>query len=73
MKLRYDKDEDILIIDQGRPGDTIVHAEEAGPVIVHVTADGRAVLLEILDASDFLAAAIRAITNRPATELADGQ
>jgi hypothetical protein len=62
MKLRYDKDEDILTIDQGSAGDTIDHAEEMGPVIAHLTADGRPVLLEILDASEFLSAAIRAIT-----------
>ncbi len=64
MKLRYDKDEDVLTIDQGTPGDTIDHAEEVGSVITHFTPDGRAVLLEILDASDFLSAAIRAITAR---------
>jgi uncharacterized protein YuzE len=68
MRLRYDKDEDILTIDQGAPGDTIEHAEELGSVITHFTADGRAVLLEILDASEFLSAAIRAITAR-----ADGE
>ncbi len=64
MNLRYDKDDDILTVDQGLPEDTIEHAEEAGPVIVHFTADGRAILMEILDASDFLSAAIQAITNR---------
>jgi len=64
MKIRYDKDEDILTIDQGSPGDTIDHAEEVGSIIAHLTADGRPVLLEILDASEFLSASIRAITNR---------
>ncbi len=64
MKLRYDKDEDVLTIDQGKPGDTIEYAEEVGSVIAHFSPDGRAILLEILDASDFLSAAIRAITVR---------
>ncbi len=64
MKLRYDKDEDILTIDQGAPGDTIEYAEEVGSVIAHFTPDGRAILLEILDASEFLAAANRAIGSR---------
>jgi uncharacterized protein YuzE len=64
MKIRYDKDEDILTIDQGTAGDTIDHAEEAGSVIAHFTADGRPILLEILDASEFLSASIRAITSR---------
>ncbi len=48
-----DKDEDILTID---------HAEEIGSVIAHFTADGRPILLEILDAGEFLSAAIRTIT-----------
>jgi hypothetical protein len=39
-------------------------AEEVGSIITHFTADGRAVLLEILDASDFLSASIGAITSR---------
>ncbi len=64
MKIRYDKDEDILTIDQGTSGDTIGYAEEVGSIIAHFTADGRPVLLEILDASDFLSASIRAITSR---------
>ncbi|MFN8628258.1 MAG: DUF2283 domain-containing protein [Candidatus Binatia bacterium] len=64
MKIRYDKDEDILTIDQGVSGDTIDHAEEIGPIVAHLTKQGRPVLLEILDASDFLAASIRAITAR---------
>ncbi len=64
MKIRYDKDEDILTIDQGVPGDAIDHAEEIGSIIAHLTKDGRPVLLEILDASDFLSASIRAITSR---------
>jgi uncharacterized protein YuzE len=68
MKLRYDKDEDILTIDQGAPGNTIEYAEEIGSVIAHFTVDGRAILLEILDASEFLSAAIRAITTRPEGE-----
>ncbi len=33
----------------------IDHAEEAGPMIIHFTEDNRPVLIEILDASDFLA------------------
>jgi hypothetical protein len=30
------------------------HAEEMGPVIVHFNKSGKPILLEILDASDFL-------------------
>jgi hypothetical protein len=39
-------------------GDTIDDAEEAGSVIAHFTADGSPILLEILDASEFLSASI---------------
>jgi uncharacterized protein YuzE len=63
MKLRYDRDEDILTIDQGSPGDTIDHAEEMGSLIAHFSADGRPILVEVLDASEFLSAAIRAIAH----------
>jgi len=34
---------------------SIDHAEEAGPIIAHFSPDDRLVLLEILEASDFLA------------------
>jgi uncharacterized protein YuzE len=64
MKLRYERDDDILTIEQGAPGDTIEHTEEVGSVIAHFTPDGRPILFEILDASEFLSAAIRAITVR---------
>ena len=69
MKIRYDKNEDILTIDQGNPGDAIDHAEEVGSIIAHLTSDGRPILLEILDASEFLSASIRAITSRGESEV----
>jgi len=59
MKLRYDRDEDILMIETGATG-TIDHAEHAGPLISHLSADGTLLLLEVLDASRFLEAAVRA-------------
>jgi hypothetical protein len=33
----------------------IDYAEEMGPIIVHFTEDGKPVMLEILDASEFIA------------------
>ena len=42
------------------PQGMIDHAEQAGPVIAHFTAAGELVLLEVLDASAFLSAAVRA-------------
>ncbi len=53
MKIKYDRDADILtmvISDK-----SIDHAEEAGPMIIHLTDDNKPVLIEILDASEFLA------------------
>lgn len=53
MKVRYDRNEDILLIEV-MPEGTIDHAEQTNSVIAHFTADGRLVLLEILEASRFL-------------------
>ncbi len=57
MKFKYDREEDILIVetDVGY----IDHAEEMGPFIVHFTKEGKPVVLEILDASDFLSLATK--------------
>jgi uncharacterized protein YuzE len=53
MKVRYNRKEDILILEVSKAA--IDHAEESGPIIAHLSADDRLVLLEILEASDFLA------------------
>jgi len=53
MKARYNRKEDILILELSKA--SIDHAEEAGPIIAHFSADDKLVLLEILEASDFLA------------------
>lgn len=51
-KTRYSRDVDALLIElSDKPID---YAEEAGQVIAHFAADGEPVLLEILDARDFL-------------------
>ena len=62
MKISYDREADILLIDQGKEGDVIDYAEEAGSIIIHFTKEGKPVLLEILDASELLTATIRALT-----------
>lgn len=59
MRLSYDREEDILMLEV-TPEGVIDHAEQAGPFIAHLTASGRLVLLEILDASEFLSQVIRA-------------
>jgi hypothetical protein len=62
MRVRYNRKEDILTVELAEA--SIDHAEESGPLIAHFGEDDRLVLLEILEASDFLAkltkAAVRA-------------
>jgi uncharacterized protein YuzE len=53
MKAKYDREEDILTIEI-MPEGIIDHAEHVDGVIAHLTKDSRLVLLEILDASEFL-------------------
>ena len=53
MKIRYSRDEDILLIELS--DEKVDYAEEAGPIIVHFTKDRKPVILEILDASVFIA------------------
>lgn len=55
MKIKYNKEDDVLIVETA-PGQ-IDYAEEMGPLIVHFTKDDKPVVLEILDASDFLSKA----------------
>jgi len=66
MKVQYDRQEDILVIEI-LPEGIIDHAEQVDGVIVHLAEDGRVVLLEILDASEFLSSLIK-VTMRPTTE-----
>ncbi|HXH09571.1 MAG TPA: DUF2283 domain-containing protein [Alphaproteobacteria bacterium] len=62
MKVRYNRKEDILTLEISEA--VIDYAEESGPIIAHFSEDDRLVLLEVLEASDFLArltkAAVRA-------------
>jgi hypothetical protein len=57
MRIRYSRKEDILLIEVS--DEPIDYAEEVGPIIVHFTKDENPVLLEILDASEFLAEATK--------------
>ena len=59
MRLSYDREEDVLMIEV-IPEGVVDHAEQAGPIIAHFTATGSLVLLEILDASEFLSQVIKA-------------
>jgi len=53
MKVRYNRKENILVLEVSKA--PIDHAEEAGPIIAHFSEDDKLVLLEILEARDFLA------------------
>jgi uncharacterized protein YuzE len=60
MRVRYNRKEDILVLEVSKA--SIDHAEEAGPIIAHFSQDDRLVLLEILEASDFLSKLTKATT-----------
>ena len=57
MKMNYNSNEDIMMIEIS--SEPIAFAEEMGPLIVHFTEKNKPVLLEILDASEFISLAVR--------------
>ena len=67
MKIKYDRETDILMLELSDK--KIDYAEEAGPMIIHFTEQGEPVLVEILDASEFLAELMKA-SIRGSTEVA---
>lgn len=58
MKLKYDREVDILTIETASDG-VVDHAEHTGPFITHFDQDGRLILLEVLDASNVLASMVK--------------
>ncbi len=67
MKISYDREQDIMLLELSRK--PIKYAEKMGPLIVHFTKDEKPVLLEILDASDFIATAFKASIRAKQEEL----
>ena len=65
MRIGYDREKDILLIEVSKK--PVDYAEEMGSFIVHFSKKGHPVLLEVLDASDFLSAATR-VTAQAKTE-----
>lgn len=61
MKISYNREADILLVEMDSQT-SIDHAEQNGPVIVHLSPEDRPVLLEILNASEFLSTLVRAAT-----------
>ena len=55
MKISYDRKSDILLLETSKQ--PIDYAEEVDSIIVHFNKKGKPVLLEILDASEFIAKA----------------
>lgn len=51
MKLKYNQEDDVLMIELNKK--PIDYAEQSGDLIVHFSPSREAVLLEILDASQF--------------------
>jgi uncharacterized protein YuzE len=58
MKVSYDRETDILMIETTYEG-AIDHAEHTGPFIAHFDPNGQLLLLEILDASEFLSSLLK--------------
>ncbi len=59
MRISYDREEDILMIETLQEG-TLDHAEQSGSFIAHFGKEGQLLLLEILDASEVLASLVKA-------------
>ena len=66
-KIRYSQDVDALLIELSQS--PIDHAEEAGQVIVHYSSTGEPVLLEILDAKEFLMGSLATVMRGTETDL----
>ncbi len=59
MKFKYSKADDVLMIELNKK--PIDYAEQSGDLIVHFSPKREAVLIEILDASEFLKKSAQAL------------
>ena len=57
MNISYDREKDIMMLELSKA--KIDHAEQSGPIIMHFSKKDKPVLMEILDASEFLAATLK--------------
>ncbi len=67
-KITYNADGNALLVELS--DQPIDHAEEAGPLILHYAPDGSIVLVEILDAREFVLGAVEGVLksrNAPAS------
>jgi len=68
MKVNYDRESDILLIEASEAG-VIDHAEQSGPFIAHFDEQGQLILLEVLDASEFISSLIKTTLRSQDAEL----
>ena len=68
MKIRYSRDDDVLMVEAAEGG-AVDHAEQVGPFITHFDSEGRLLILEVLDASEFLSSLIKATVRGEEQEL----
>ena len=68
-RMRYDAEDDVLMI-WFAEGEQVDHAEQIGKAILHVTEAGEPILLEILDARDFVADLVRSAMTPASAEAA---
>ena len=58
-KIRYSDDVDALLVELS--SEPVDHAEESGPFIVHFSRNGEPVLLEILNAKEFVLGSLASV------------
>ena len=58
-KIRYSEDVDVLLVQLS--DEPVYHAEESGQLIVHFSESGEPVLLEILNAKEFVLGSITSV------------
>ncbi len=68
MNIRYDRDEDILMIETVSQG-VLDHTEHTESFIAHLDTNGGLLMLEILDASEFLSSLIKSTLRGKEEEL----
>jgi hypothetical protein len=66
-KIRYSEDVDALMVELST--EPIDHAEESGPFIVHFSESGQPVLLELLDAKEFVLGSLTSLVKHPEATL----
>ncbi|MBN1966112.1 MAG: DUF2283 domain-containing protein [Anaerolineae bacterium] len=71
LKMRYDREDDVLMIwfAQDKPVD---HAEQSGQSILHLGPNGEPILLEILNAQDFVPELVRTVMGAHPPEAVSG-